>query len=326
MSRTKRLNLESSTESLVNWTACAIFLKWSMDRAVSDFNLWFEVTVMGKSQERKQPQFINSPMGTPMLNYKVYYMQTAEKVLYELAVMLVGGLAGLVFYGGLFKVDGEPTLATSISNCVVFIGVGLIAARFFLPAINSTLLTRRQKNLRKQFMDLLETLSTSLSAGNTMYGAIVNAKNDLLNQYSEKDMIIVELGEIITGIDNGKTIEEMLHSFGERSNNEDILNFSNVVSNCYRMGGNFGVVVRHTREIIGDKVAVEDEIATKIASNKLQHNAMCIMPIALVAMLKIASPDFANNLNSVIGVVVTTFAIGIFIASYFWGQKIISIG
>lgn len=281
---------------------------------------------MGKSKKTKGPQYISSPMSTPMLNYGVYYMTAAEKLLYSIAVIVAGGLVGLVFYGGLFKVDGEVTFATYISNGVVFVGVGLIAAKFFVPAINTMLLDKRKKLLQKQFMDLLEALSTSLAAGNTMYGAVVNARTDMLNQYAENDLIIIELSEIISGIDNGKTLEEMLQNFGERSDNEDVMNFSNVISNCYRLGGNFGSVVRHTREIISDKVAVADEIATKIASNKLQHNAMCIMPIALVGMLKLTSQDFANNLNSFVGVFVTTIAIGIFVASYFWGQKIINIG
>lgn len=281
---------------------------------------------MGKNKKKKAPKYIKSPMNTPMLNYGVYYMSVAEKLIFSVLVFVAGGLVGLVFYGGLFKVAGEVTLATHISNIVVFVGVGLIAAKVFLPAVNNVLLNKRKKALQKQFMDFLEALSTSLAAGNTMYGAVMNAKKDLLNQYSETDLIIVELTGIISGIDNGKTLEEMLHNFGIRSANEDILNFSNVISNCHRLGGNFGSVVRRTREIISDKVAVADEIATKVASNKLQHNAMCIMPIVLVGLLKLSNPDFANNLNSVVGVLVTTIAVGIFIASYFWGQKIINIG
>lgn len=281
---------------------------------------------MGKSKNVKAPQYINSPMSTPMLNYGVYYMTAAEKILYSIAVLLVGGLVGLVFYGGLFKSEGEATVATYISNAVVFLLVGFLAVKFFVPAINNMLLTKRKDTLKKQFLDLLEALSASLAAGNTMYGAVINARTDLLNQYSEKDFIIVEINEIIAGTDNGKTLEEMLDNFGLRSANEDIVNFSNVVSNCYRLGGNFGNVVRHTREIISDKIAVSDEISTKIASNKLQHNAMCLMPIALVAMLKLTSTDFANNLATGLGVVVTTIAIAIIVAAYFWGQKIIDIG
>lgn len=117
----------------------------------------------------------------------------------------------------------------------------------------------------------------------------------------------------------------MISAFGKRSGNEDIENFSNVISNCYRLGGDFKSVVRRTRDIIRDKIAVSDEIETKLASNKLQYNAMCVMPLFLVAMLKAASADFAANLASAVGVVVTTFALGIFAAAYFWGRKILDI-
>ena len=278
------------------------------------------------AKKDKIPQYLASPLNNPMLNYDVYYMSFVEKVIYTLLVICIGGVVGLVFYGGLFKSDGDPTTATYISNTVVFFGVGLLASKFSVPAINEMLLNRRKKKLQNQFMNFLETLSVSLSSGNTMHDAITNARTDLLNQYSEEDLIIVELTEIISGLTNGKTIEEMLENFGLRSSNEDIINFSNVISNCYRLGGDFGHVVRHTREIISDKIAVSDEIATKISSNKLQLNAMCIMPIALVALLKVTSSDFANNLASIVGVFVTTIAIGIFVASYFWGQKIIDIG
>lgn len=278
------------------------------------------------AKKEMKPQYYASPLNNPMLNYEVYYMSAFEKIAYTLAVIVVGGLVGLVFYGGLFKVDGEATVATYISNTVVFLAVGLLAAKYFVPAINDMLLKRRNDKLKRQFMDLLEGLNASLAAGNTMHDAVVNARTDLLNQYNEGEMIIVELSEIISGMENGYNLEDMLENFGLRSGNEDILNFSNVISNCYRLGGNFGDVVRRTRDIISDKIAVADEISTKVASNKLQLNAMCLMPIALVALLKMTSADFANNLGSLVGVLATTVAIGIFVASYFWGQKIVDIG
>ena len=281
---------------------------------------------MAKKNEPKEPKYYPSPLNNEMLNYKVYYMSVGEKILYFLLTFVLGGLVGYVFYGGLFKYDGEATTATYISNVVVFAAVGLIAAKVFLPAINESLLKKRNKQLQKQFMDMLEGLSASLSAGNTVNDSFLNARNDMRNQYTDDDYIIKELDEIVSGLNNGRTLEEMLADFGKRSNNEDVYNFSNVMSNCYRLGGNFKDVVRRTRGIIGDKISISEEIDTKLASNKLQHNAMCIMPIALVAMLKVASPDFADNLSSMLGGLATTIAVGIFVASYFWGKKIIDIG
>lgn len=276
-------------------------------------------------RKNKEPKYILSALNNPMINYKVYYMTKSEKLMYFFLTFLVGGFVGWVFYGGLFTYDGEATMATRISDVVVFCAVGLISARVFVPAISNILKNKRDKALRLQFRDMLETLTASLSAGNTLSDSFNNARNDLLNQYPETEHIIVELTEILGGVKNGITLESMLSDFGERADNEDIQNFSNVIGNCYRIGGDFKTVVRKTRDIISEKMAIEDEIATKIASNKLQHNAMCIMPIVLVAMLKMSSPAFAANLASFLGVFVTTIAIAIFVASYFWGRKIIDI-
>ena len=277
------------------------------------------------SNSERGPKYILSPLNNKMLNYREYYMSAAEKTGAFLLTLFLGGLAGFVFYGNLFTEDGKATFATHISNAVVFFAAGLLAARFFVPVIRATLKKKRDKTLRKQFMDLLESLSMSLSAGNTVNDAFFNAKKDMLNQYALTDLIVRELTEILLGLENGKTLEEMISAFGKRSGNEDIENFSNVISNCYRLGGDFKSVVRRTRDIIRDKIAVSDEIETKLASNKLQYNAMCVMPLFLVAMLKAASADFAANLASAVGVVVTTFALGIFAAAYFWGRKILDI-
>ena len=279
---------------------------------------------MAKKKERG-PKTILSPLNNPMPNYAEYYMSAGERLVSFLCLFVAGGAVGLVFYGGLFQRDGAATLATYISNLVVFVVVGLIAARVFFPAVRNMLKTRRAKALRLQFRDMLETLSTSLASGNTVMDAFLNARGDMLNQYTEGDLIIQELTEIEMGLRNGETLETMLSAFGERSDNEDIQNFSNVISNCFRIGGDFKTAVRKTRDIITEKMAIEDEIQTKVASNRLQHNAMCLMPIALVWLIKSMSDTFAENLASPIGVVVTTVAIAIYVASYFWGRKIIDI-
>lgn len=279
---------------------------------------------MAKKAE-KEPKYILSPINNQMINYKVYYMSLSEKLMYMLLLFAAGGFSGWVFYGGLFKSDGEATTVTHISDMVVVCLVGGIAIKCFMPMVKAMLKDRRDKALRLQFRDMLENLTSSLAAGNTVADSFVNARDDLSNQYTPSDCIIIELTEIVSGINNGYTLEEMLSSFGARADSEDIQNFSNVIGNCYRMGGDFKTVVRKTRDIISDKMAIEDEIATKISSNKLQHNVMCVMPIALVAMLKLTNGSFASNLSSLLGVIATTLAVGIFVASYMWGKKIIDI-
>ena len=62
-----------------------------------------------------------------MLNNHTYVMGKQEKLFYTIAAFIAGGLAGLLFYGGLFKSQGEATSLTTVSNIVVFVAVGLFA-------------------------------------------------------------------------------------------------------------------------------------------------------------------------------------------------------
>ena len=61
---------------------------------------------MSKKKE-KLPKYLPSPLNNNMINYNVYYMSGNEKILYALLLFLAGGIVGYIFYGGLFKADGE---------------------------------------------------------------------------------------------------------------------------------------------------------------------------------------------------------------------------
>ena len=85
------------------------------------------------------------------------------------------------------------------------------------------------------------------------------------------------------------------------------------------------LVVHRTHSVISDKMAVADEIETKLTSNKMQHNIMSVMPIVIVAMLRFTNEAFAANFATLTGVLVNTLAIGIFVGAYIYGNKIVEI-
>lgn len=68
-----------------------------------------------------EPQYYTSKTNTKVRNYNVYIMQPKERIMYSIIVAICGGAVGLIFYGGLFKRDGISTMATMISNIVVFV-------------------------------------------------------------------------------------------------------------------------------------------------------------------------------------------------------------
>lgn len=275
--------------------------------------------------KNNQPQYYMSKINTQVLNYCVYVMKPAEKLIYTLALFVAGGVVGLVFYGGLFKQDGQATLMTSISNLVVFLLVGLLARKVFMPVMAERLRKKRIDKLKKQFCDFASALTNALSSGMNMNDSLNAVYNDLQAQYSEDALIVQEVQEIISGVSNNIPIEEMLEDFGLRSGVPDILNFSVVFATCYRTGGDIKSVVRRTTEIISEKIMISSEIETAITSNKMQMNMMNALPIVIVLMMRIMSSDFAASFGTIIGVIGLSITAALTIAAYRLGQKIMDI-
>lgn len=278
------------------------------------------------AKKEKIQKYVPSALNTPMLNYKVYVMNRQEWLINFLAIFIVGGLVGLVFYGGLFKdEDGYATAATGISNLIVFGLVGAIAAKVVMPMRRNSKLNKRKIVVTKQFRSFLDALATSLSSGMNMTESLSNALNDLINQYTEHSYIVAEVKEMIAGINNNIQLEDMLADFARRSEIVDIDNFAKVFAICYRAGGNMKEIVRRTSSIITEKIEITEEIETAITSNKTQFNAMMIIPVLLVTMMRLMSSDFSKSFGTPVGVVAMTVAIGIFYGAYRFGQKIMDV-
>lgn len=280
---------------------------------------------MAKKEKNQEPQYYLSRINTQVLNYNVYVMKPMEKLLFSLLLIIVGGAVGLVFYGGLFKSDGQATMATYISNIVIFVLVGLLAKKMFLPLIVDMLRNRRIKKLRLQFREFLSTISNSLSSGMNVTDSLLRSYSDLEMQFSSDAYIVKEVAELINGTQNNIAIEDMLSDFGKRSGIEDISNFATVFETAYRTGGNLKQIVRRTTDIISEKMLISEEIQTKLTSNKMQMNVMLVVPIFIMLMLKTMSGDFAKAFSGVIGIICITISIGLFFAAYKVGQKIMDI-
>ena len=281
---------------------------------------------MVKKNAVEEPEYIISPINTRLLNYKVYKMSAKEKLLYALIGFVAGGLIGLLFYGGLFKGDnGAATRATYISNVIVFSLAGVIADKIFIPLMKKSLQTKRLSKLKIQFRDFLSAMSNSMSSGMNVNESLIAAREDLTIQYSEEAYIVVEVVEMINGIQNNIPIEDTIKNFGERSGIDDISNFGIVFSVCYRTGGNLKDIIRRSTDIISEKMIIMEEIETKITSNKMQMKVMMIIPIVMMALLKTMSSEFAESYSTVIGVICITVSMGFFVGAYILGNKIMNI-
>lgn len=279
-----------------------------------------------KKTEEMEPQYYMSATNIPTYNYKVYYMKPMEKVLYFLLAFAVGAAVGYLFYGGIGKDEfGQATTLTYILDIVISSIVGIAAGILFVPIRTKQILEKKRNNLKLQFRELLDALSTSLGSGKNVMDSFKSAYDDLSIIYSEDTPILQELTIIIDGIHNNVDVEKSLMDFGIRSGIEDIESFANVFETCYRKGGNIKDVIKNTQQIITEKMEVEMEIQTVVAASTNEQTIMTVLPILLIALIKMMSPEFAGNFVTPVGLIATTIAVVMFVAAYFVGKKILAI-
>lgn len=279
-----------------------------------------------KPKKIEEPQYYTSATNIPTYNFRVYEMKRIEKVLYFILAFVAGAAVGYLFYGGIGKNEfGQPTTLTWILNISLPTIVGLIAGRLFVPMRREAIIAKRKKELGHQFRDMLDSLTTSLGTGKNVNDSFLSVYDDLRVQYNNDAFIIKELEVIISGIQNNIAIEDLLEDFGKRSDNPDILSFATVFRISYRKGGNIKDIIRNTHSILSDKMEILEDIETLMTANKTEQNIMIIMPIALIGVIKMMSPEFAANFVTPTGIISTTLSIFVFVVAYFIGKKVLSI-
>lgn len=282
--------------------------------------------LFAKKKKEKPAEYTASASGQQMLNYAVYHMKPPEKIVCVIFSFLIGALIGLVFYSGIGKDEfGNNTAVTYISNAIVAVVCGGVGLYFIPPAWQNLRLSRRRKELQLQFRELMDSLASSLGSGKNVMDSFLSAHTDLNVQFAPKSYIMLEVDNIIKGMQNNIPVEALLKDFGQRSGLGDISDFGSVFDVCYRKGGNLKEVVRRTYDVISDKMAITQEIETKVTANKTEAMVMAVMPIGIVAMLKFSGSDFGNAFVSPSGLAATTVAVVIFIAAILLARKILHI-
>lgn len=187
-------------------------------------------------------------------------------------------------------------------------------------------LEQQRRTLILQFRSLIEAISNDLSAGYSLEKAVVEAKKDLGLIYPAEAIIFQEIDRIFAGLQNNIPVEKLFQDFGKRSGIDDIINFANVVVVAKRNGGNLVHIIQKTVNSIGDKLAVEEEIATMIAAKKYEEKIMMVMPYGIILYLRLSDGDFFGILyHNIFGILLMTiFLIGIYVADI-WAQKIMEI-
>lgn len=239
-------------------------------------------------------------------DYEDYELSVKEKAL--------GWLAG---FSGAFLV-----LFTFYVKFIFAIPICMLCGFYGMKVYRDHLCQKNKKLLLLQFVSLLDCLKNSYLSGSNSFESFAMARDDLVTQYGENSLIVIELERILGSFNNNISLESTLEDFARRSNLEDIENFVGAFQICTKFGGDLAEVLKEVDEIIKNKVATEMEIATTISDKTTELYVMMIMPLLILLALRGAGGFEKTTVENAI---VKVISLSLFIGAYYIGSKIIDI-
>lgn len=153
-----------------------------------------------------------------------------------------------------------------------------------------------QQQLGTEFLDVLRTVSAALLAGLSMENAWLEAEKEIRSLYGATSVLAEELAEINHSVRLNIPLEKQLEDLANRSGNPDIASFAEVFAFAKRSGGNFVAIMEGTANHIRARYETEREIQVLIAAKKLEQKIMNVVPMLILAYLKVTSMGFLDIL------------------------------
>ncbi|MCI2061378.1 MAG: type II secretion system F family protein [Eubacteriaceae bacterium] len=202
-----------------------------------------------------------------------------------------------------------------------------LSVYFFRDIYADHLAEKRRTELALQFRDLLYSLSASVAAGRQMGEALIEANENLGAIYDSDTPMMNELRYFARSIrENHESEEELLIDFAIRSKVEDIKNFVDVYLACRTTGADLETVIGNSTEILMDKIDIEKEIRALTAQKQFEGKIITVMPVAVVVLLNILSPDYLLVMYSTLtGRLLMTLSLAGIAVSYIMTQKLMRI-
>lgn len=187
---------------------------------------------------------------------------------------------------------------------------------FLMPDLYvNRIISKRSRKLNGQLPEALNIISNGLRAGLSFSQAVSIAGNDLESPIGD------EFTKIIRDNTLGKSMEDSLEDFSERTSDEDVDMFVTAMIIQRQVGGNLSEVLDTISNTIRERVRIRGEVRTLTAQSKLSAIIISFLPVGIALVLSIMNPSYIGQLFDnligllMVGAAVVMMLIGIFILS-----------
>lgn len=177
-----------------------------------------------------------------------------------------------------------------------------------------------------QFKEMIQILSSSLSAGYSVENAVAACKKELELMYGADGLMTKEVSYMVQQMEMNRPIESLINEFAARSGLEEVENFARIFTIAKRSGGQLVPIITHTVQIMNDRFQVKEEIRTLTASRKFEQKIMNLMPVLMILYIDSTSPGFFSVMyTTVMGRIVMSGCLAVYLLSVYLSGKILDI-
>ncbi len=243
------------------------------------------------------------------MDYKRYRLSKKEAAIVILESIAISVLISKLFFDSFWGMTASPAILLIMWKKTI-----------------EQKLEERNKKVAMEFQTMLKNVSSSLMAGFSLENAFVEAEKELKQMYGEKSYMFLELQNINKKVGMNIPLEEPLEDLAERTGMEDIYNFIDILSFAKRAGGNFVEIIDNTINKMWAKYETAREIDVAISAKKLEQKVMSVIPVVLLAYMKLTSAEYMSVLyGNVAGVLFMTVCLLAYGGAIYLAGKILQI-
>lgn len=210
----------------------------------------------------------------------------------------------------------------SFLGCLVFPLIAVLNTRRMLGEAGENF----SKQLEIEYREMFTSITGSLQTGYSIERAFVEAAESLRMLYGDRSVLRPHIVELNSKVRLRKPVEQAFSELAEKFDNEDLSDFAQIFRFGKRLGGEYVNNIRKSTERISKRVEVKQEIRASIAQQQLELKVMSVMPLGILAYMKISAPEFLNpSYGNVIGIVTMTGCLALYAGCLILGKKITDI-
>ncbi len=174
----------------------------------------------------------------------------------------------------------------------------LLLLPFYLNARKKEREREDRRRLNRGFADALSSFSAALEAGYSAENALKETVRELALLYPEDEPVCKEFRYLQHQLQNNQSLEKAFADMAEKTQDEDILCFSEVFEIAKRSGGDLIRVIRTTERTMAERAEVKREIQTVLTAKRLEANIMNLMPCGILLYFLVCDPVYLQPLYS----------------------------